>query len=86
MAYKGGISKIVAQTGALQEYLLSHPDIEEEVVLQNLKFTRNTLYRFLMGMTEDPRFCSNGEFFVMRGKETNGGRGFALVAGFKDQA
>lgn len=64
MATKSKVGKIAAQAARVQEYLTVHPDIAEEVLLENLNITRNTLYHILSGFSDDDEICRNGEFGI----------------------
>ncbi|SHH19626.1 WYL domain-containing protein [Thermosyntropha lipolytica DSM 11003] len=61
------VENISAQTAAIKDYLLQNPYCEEEDLLNNLKISKNTLYRILLGLADDVTVYENDrELKIMR--------------------
>lgn len=61
---------MIEQVVALKNYLAEQPDQTEKQVMEALGFKKNTLYRLLSNLANDPMICVEGKFPVLaRGRQ-----------------
>ncbi len=67
---KGRMNLMIDQVVALKNYLAEQPDQTEKVLMGALGLQKNTLYRLLSNLANDPMICIDGKFPVLaRGRQ-----------------
>lgn len=67
---KGRMNVMIDQVVALKNYLAKQPDQTEKVLMEALGLQKNTLYRLLSNLANDPMICIDGKFPVLaRGRQ-----------------
>jgi predicted DNA-binding transcriptional regulator YafY len=67
---KGRMNVMIDQVVTLKNYLTEQPDRTEKVLMEALGFKKNTLYRLLYNLANDPTICVDGKFPVLaRGRQ-----------------
>lgn len=67
---KGRMNVMIEQVVIVKNYLAEQPDQTEKVLMEALGFKKNTLYRLLSNLANDPVICVDGKFPVLaRGRQ-----------------
>jgi len=66
---KGRMYVMIDQVVTLKNYLTEQPDQTEKALMEALGFQKNTLYRLLSNLSNDPMLCIDGKFpLLVRGR------------------
>ena len=67
---KGRMYVMIDQVVTLKNYLTEQPDQTEKALMEALGFQKNTLYRLLSNLSNDPMICIDGKFpLLVRGRQ-----------------